>query len=94
MCYHFNDVIKNSGGFMQKRAIAVLVISTVVLAVGIMFTVISCDGSCGASNHGGDLTWVCPKFYSPPALNIPLIVFGGLGLALTLIFSVIKSEKG
>ena len=75
--------------------IVVTVISLAIMIFGIVSLIISCDGSCGASNHGGDLTWVCPEFYIRPAASIIMIVLGGIGVVVsTILFLVRRKRQG
>ena len=76
----------------RKMTLTILAISMAVAICGAVLLFVSCDGSCGAANHGGMLTFVCFKTYFPRVWSITLIVSGGIGIvAATILFSY--SEK-
>ena len=63
-----------------------LIVSLCFVALGIVFLIISCDGSCSSDVHGGMLTWVCPKFFFPKSSSIEIITIGSICAIITVAF--------
>ena len=82
---------------MTKRQsiifITAFAFSALILLGGILSLVFSCDGSCGATNHGGMLTWVCPQFWMPMPFHITVMIIGGVGIIATTVIFIWQLKK-
>jgi len=83
---------RDSGGVVKMKKLVYLIVSLISPAVsvgGVLFLIFG-RANCGATNHGGMLTYVCAKIHFwPTGIGLMMIVAGIIG-SVTAICLLIK----